>query len=163
MNKLNTAFLLLLGCQLVTCPALWAQGMTIQDSRMSADLNGVSLMNVAEDIYSQLGISFRADDSLMQRRVSVAFKDLPIEQAIKRILAGTSYILLFDSQGRVSQVMVMSKEKEPMASQDQFTRSQARPSPTPLVPTQRTVPSQPAPEQQPLAATGDLSAESPEP
>ena len=151
MNKVNPAFLLLLGCQLITCPVLWAQGITIQNSRMSAALNGASLMSVAEDIHSQLGISFKGDESLVEGRVSAAFKDLPIEQGIKRMLAGFNYSLLFDSQGQVSQVMIMSEEKVSSASKDQLTRAPARPSSTPPVPTQRTVPFQPSPEQQPLA------------
>lgn len=101
----------------------------------------------------KLSITFRRDDSLVQGRVSVAFKDLPIEQGIKRILVGFNYSLLFDKEGRVSQVMIVSEEPAAAAAKEQLTRAPARPASAPSVTTQKTVPLQPSLAQQALSVT----------
>ncbi|MBN2033377.1 MAG: hypothetical protein JW836_08890 [Deltaproteobacteria bacterium] len=105
----------------------WAQGVKIQDAHISAELNEASLISVAGDIERQSGISFKGDESLLEEKVSVFFKDLPLEQGIKRILAGLNYSLLFDSRGNVSEVMIMSEESISTTSGPQLRGTQVRP------------------------------------
>ena len=127
MGKVLTVFLLLLGCHLITPAALWAERVSIQGGRMSADLKEASLISVARDIERQSGISFKGDESLLEERVSVAFEDLPLEHGIKRILATLNYSLLFDSRGEISEVTIMSEGSVPARSQPQLRRAPVRP------------------------------------
>jgi hypothetical protein len=117
----------LLGCLLITPQALWAQRVTIQDGRISVDLKEASLVSVARDIERQSGISFKGDESLVEESVSLAFKDLPLEQGIKRILATVNYSLLYDSRGEISEVMIMSEGSAPAGSQPQIRKAPVRP------------------------------------
>lgn len=139
MNKLMAAFFLLAGCLVIPSADLWAQGVSVRNGRMSADLNGASLVSVATDIERQSGISFRGDQSLAEERVSATFEDLPIEVGIRRILAELSYSVLFDSQGLVSQVVIMSEEVNTVPA-SQPRRATVLPSASSLALGQKTIP-----------------------
>lgn len=130
MGKVLTAFLLLLGCHLIAPAALWAERVSIEGGRMTADLKEASLISVARDIERQSGISFKGDESLLEERVSVAFEDLPLEHGIKRILATLNYSLLFDSRGEISEVTIMSEGSAAAGSQPQLRRAPVRPGTT---------------------------------
>ena len=112
---------------LIAPQALWAQGVSIQGGRMSVDLREASLVTVARDIERQSGISFKGDESLLDETVSVAFKDLPLEQGVKRILAGLNYGLLYDSRGEISEVVIMSEGSVPGTAQPRIRRAPVRP------------------------------------
>lgn len=131
MNKIRRSLFFALSWFLLTT-LCWAAGnVTIQQGRMSVDLKEASLVSVAKDIEKQSGITFKGDDSLLEEKVSVSFKDLPLEQGIKRILATLNYSFLFDSQGEISQVMIVSEGSVPSAPQPQLRRPPVRPAASP--------------------------------
>ena len=125
MNTLKASLVLLISCYLLVPIFAGAESVTIQNGRMSADLKEASLVGVAKDIEKLSGIAFKGDESLLEEKVSVSFKDLPLEEGIKRILANMNYSLMFDKRGEVSVVMIMSEGSGSGASQPQI-----RPTPT---------------------------------
>jgi hypothetical protein len=135
MIKALIAFLLLLSGILTTPPALWAQRVSVQKGLLSVDLREAPLISVARDIERQSSISFKGDESILEERITVAFEDLPMEQGIKRILSTLNYSLLFDSQGEISEIIIMSEGSSPAGSQPQLRRAPVRSAPS--VPPQR--------------------------
>jgi hypothetical protein len=126
MNKVALSFVIIMGCLLVAPLIAGAENVIIKDGRMSADLKEASLAGIARDIEKQSGISFKGDDSLLEEKVSVSFKDLPLEAGIKRILANVNYSLIFNSQGEVSEIKIMSEGSGSAGSQPQIRSAPAR-------------------------------------
>ena len=128
--KSALSILLFFVCGIWIAPPLsWSQSVSIRDGLISVDLRDTPLVSVAGDIERLSGISFKGDDSLVEERVSVAFKDLPLEQGIKRILATLNYSFLFDSRGEISEVVIMSEGSAPAASEPQIRRAPVRRAP----------------------------------
>ena len=126
MNTFKASLVFLIACLLLVPIFAMAERVTIQNGRMSVDLQEASLVGVAKDIEKQAGISFKGDESLLEEKVSVSFKDLPIEEGIKRILANMNYSLMFDNQGQVSEVMIMSEGSGAVAPQPQVRPAPVR-------------------------------------
>ena len=149
MNKVKRSFVSVLSCLFLLAASAYAENVTIRDGRMSADLKEASLVGIAKDIENQAGISFKGDESLLEETVSVSFKDLPLEDGIKRILANLNYSLMFDDLGKISTVIIMSEGSGPSASQPQVRSTPVRPaSPTPSQ--RRPVVRRPRPSSSPL-------------
>jgi hypothetical protein len=126
MNKVKISLVLVIICLSLAPLFAGAESVTIQNGRMSVDLKEASLLGVAKDIEKQSGIAFKGDESLLEEKVSVSFKDLPLEQGIKRILANMNYSLMFDNRGEVSEVMLMSEGSGSGAPQPQVRPAPAR-------------------------------------
>lgn len=126
MNKVKITLAFVLFCLLLMPLPAGAETVTIQNGRMSVDLKEASLMGVAQDIEKKSGILFKGDESLLEGKVSVSFKDLPVEEGIKRILANMNYSLMFDNRGKVSEVMIMSEGSESAAPKPQVRPAPAR-------------------------------------
>lgn len=137
MGRMTFVSLYIAGCLLLAPLCSWAERVSIQEGRISVDLQDADVLSVAKDIERQTGITFKGDESLLEEKISVSFKDLPLEQGIKRILTNLNYSLVFDSRGEVSEVKLMSEGTSASASP-----SQVRQPPT------RTVP--PASERRPV-------------
>jgi hypothetical protein len=132
MNKVKVSFVSVLSCLFLLAAWGWAENLTIRDGRMSADLKGAPLVGIAKDIENQAGISFKGDESLLDETVSVSFKDLPLEDGIRRILANLNYSLMFDDHGKISTVMIISEGSGSSAPQPQVRPAPVRSaSPTP--------------------------------
>jgi len=76
--------------------------------KLSANLDGVSLRTVCEKISKEKGIWFRGGSSSVEQNVSVHFSDLPLEKALKRIVANTNHSLVFDKDETLLGVIIIS-------------------------------------------------------
>jgi hypothetical protein len=120
-----------LSCLFLMPLSAWPDSVTIKNGRMSADLKEAPLAGVTKDIEKQSGISFKGDESFLEEKISVSFKDLSVEEGIRRMLANMNYSLMFDNQGEVSEVMIMSEKTGAGALQPQVRPASAvPPSPT---------------------------------
>jgi hypothetical protein len=149
MNKNKVMLFLIVGCLFLDLASVWAENITIRDGRMSADLKQAPLVAIAKDIENQAGISFKGDESLLEETVSVSFKDLPMEDGIRRILANLNYSFMFDDKGKIASVMIMSQGSEPSAPQPQARPASVRPS-SPTSSNRRPVVRRPSPASSPL-------------
>ena len=89
-------------------------GVLIRQSRISADLKDIPLMELLLMIQEQCSIWFKCNESLLDEKVSVRFKDLSLEDGMKRILASMNHVFVFDANGRLAGVMILSKSKTGM-------------------------------------------------
>jgi hypothetical protein len=104
-----------LACLLIAgffSPALAKEGYTdlkFQGKTLSADVKKVPLKAILEKLKKEKGIWFEGDESLFEEKVSVQFKDLPLLDGVKRILAHLNYSLMFDKNQRLVGVIVLGR------------------------------------------------------
>lgn len=63
---------------------------------MSAELQAVPLRLILEKLQREKGIWFKGDESVLEKPVSIWFKDLPLQEGLRRILSGFDHVLLFE-------------------------------------------------------------------
>lgn len=83
--------------------------IAFKDDRISATIEGGSLRNIAERFKAEKGIRIKGKESILEEEVSVKFKDLPIEEGLKRIFSKMSYSLIFDQDGKVMEATLFGK------------------------------------------------------
>ena len=83
--------------------------LTIKGETLSAKLKEIPLKDILEKLEREIGIWFKGDESVFAEMVSVQFKDLSLEDGLKRILAFKNYSLLFDRDTGVVGVIVLGQ------------------------------------------------------
>jgi hypothetical protein len=83
--------------------------LTIKGETLSAKLKEVPLKDILEKLERELGIWFKGDESEFAEMVSVQFKNLSLEDGLRRILAFKNYSLLFDRDTGLVGVIVLGK------------------------------------------------------
>ncbi len=88
--------------------ALEAGRIDYTDGRLSVDLDRVPLAQVLEAIAQRAGIRLRIDASV-EGELSARFSNLPLESALKRLLAGYSHVLVLgrSADRPVNRLMVL--------------------------------------------------------
>ena len=81
---------------------------------LSAELQGVSLKVILEKLNREKGIWFKGDESLLEEKVSVRFKDLPLQEGLRRILSCINHILVFDQDKRLVGLFILGKKSPDM-------------------------------------------------
>jgi hypothetical protein len=84
--------------------------ITYKEPTLSADLAGVPLDDVLEHLSESQNIWFKVHKSVIDRKVSVQFTDLPLEKGLKRILTDLDYSLEFDSQGKPVGIVIVGEK-----------------------------------------------------
>lgn len=85
--------------------------VVVENGMMSVDLKDALLGKVLKDIATQSKIKFTVNESLLREKLSVKFKDLPLQEGLERILASMSYCLVFDQDGTLAEVTLIGKGK----------------------------------------------------
>lgn len=83
----------------------------IDNNGVTADLRNAPLRGVIREIGEKSNIWFKGDESVIDEKVSVQFKDLPLEESLKRILINCNYSVIYDGKGRVAGLYILGKEK----------------------------------------------------
>ena len=83
--------------------------LTLEGDAISANLKEIPLRDILEKLAGEKGIWCRGSEAVLSERISVQFKELSLEDGMKRILASKNYSLLFDKEGRPIGVMVVGK------------------------------------------------------
>jgi hypothetical protein len=92
--------------------------LTVQNERISAQLEAVPLRAVLAELAQQTQIEFLIPKQDAQRPLSAKFSDLPLQDGIKRLLEGSNYVLLTDPPAapgqapRIKQIRVLSAGAE---------------------------------------------------
>jgi len=86
----------------------------IKNGRASTNAENVPIMEMLLMIQEQCSIWFKCNESLLDEKVSVQFKDLALEDGIKRILSSMNHVFVFDANGRLAGVMILGKSKTGM-------------------------------------------------
>jgi hypothetical protein len=95
-------------------------GLKFKGQIMSAELQGVSLRLILEKLKGEKGIWSKGDESLLDDKVSIRFKDLPLEEGLRRILSDFNHVLVFDREKGLVGLFVFGKRGSRRAvSQDE--------------------------------------------
>jgi hypothetical protein len=80
-------------------------------TRVSAKLNRAPVDIVFERFGRKYGLWFRGLENLFNPQVSVEFKDLSLEEAIKRVLRAANYSVVFDEADTLIGVIIICPNK----------------------------------------------------
>ena len=72
-------------------------GIRVTGSRVSVVLRSASLADVLASLADRQGFSLRVDPKAGDRRIDDAFEDLPLWLALRRLLHGSDYVMLFEA------------------------------------------------------------------
>ena len=75
---------------------------------LSLNAKGLSLGSILGKIQEKSNLEFRIHENFLKQPVFLTFKSLPLNDAIKRILHGVSYVCIFDSKGNVEKLITFS-------------------------------------------------------
>ena len=81
----------------------------IKNGTISANLKEIPLGEILDQIKEHGNIWFKGDEALLEEKVSVQFKDLPLEEGVKRILASINHVLVFDAKGGLEGLILFGK------------------------------------------------------
>lgn len=122
-NIMKIILLLFMACQFVLClfSPVWSEvgdiGLKFEGETLSAELEEIPLKVVLENLEREKGIWFKCNKRLLEAKVSVQFKDLSLEDGLKRIIFRMNHSLIFDRNGKVEGVILIG-----MAGSDVPTR-----------------------------------------
>jgi type II secretory pathway component GspD/PulD (secretin) len=115
MNRKAAVFPALTAILVITCYLiLVAAGeesstLIFQGATFSANLEEVSLESVFDKILKETGIWFRVPESDLEEKISVRFKNLPVQEGLRRILRTMNYSLLFDQDNKLIGAFVFGR------------------------------------------------------
>ncbi|KPK25146.1 MAG: hypothetical protein AMK69_15055 [Nitrospira bacterium SG8_3] len=99
---------------------------------LSATIKSAPLRTVIAEIEEEKGVWFklwlRGEDSLLDEKVSVRFKNLPVKEGLDRIFSPLNHCLVFDQDGNLSGVVLFGK---PEPRRDWSRRRRVTPRRTP--------------------------------
>jgi hypothetical protein len=78
-----------------------------QNGKMSVNLKDTPLIDILSRLEKEKNIQFACNESLLETPISVAFKNLPLEEGLQRILAFLNYSLMFDRHQQVSGITIV--------------------------------------------------------
>ena len=110
--RMGSALLAMLAWLLLTGASTGLQ-VSVHSDKLDIVAKDVPLVDVLSALDEQAKITFSVigEAEINQLHVSEEFKDLPLDQAIARLLKGLSYSLLRDKEGRLSKVIILGKDE----------------------------------------------------
>ena len=109
--------LILLGSQVQATPNNANPSVEFSDNgTLTLTAEAVPLETLLEKIQEQSVVEFEIPKRLLRQPISVSFKSLPLDKAIRRVLRGVSYSCIFDSNGNIEKIIAL-----PSASKDKDT------------------------------------------
>ena len=81
--------------------------LTFKGDVLSANLKGVCLEEILEKLEREKGISWKGASSLLEEEITVRFKDLSLDEGVKRILRSMNHYLIFDADERLASVTII--------------------------------------------------------
>ena len=105
--------LILLGSQVQATPNNANPSVEFSDNgTLTLTAEAVPLETLLEKIQEQSVVEFEIPKRLLRQPISVSFKSLPLDKAIRRLLRGVSYSCIFDSNGNMQKVVALPKASE---------------------------------------------------
>ena len=84
--------------------------LTFQGDVLSANLKEIPLRDILEKLEAEKGVSWTGNSSIGEKKITRRFKDLSLEDGMKRILASMDYCLIFDSNERLASVIIIGEK-----------------------------------------------------
>jgi len=81
-----------------------------EGSTLSARIEEVPLGQVIEMLAREKGIWLSWEKSLYDEKISIQFKDIPLEQGLGRILSNINYAFIYDQDKRLVGLIILGKK-----------------------------------------------------
>jgi hypothetical protein len=87
--------------------------LDFSNQTLSAKIKSAPLRTVIAEIEEEEGVWFKlwleGEDSVLDEKVSVRFKDLPVKDGLERIFSPLNHCLVFDQNGKLLGVVLFGK------------------------------------------------------
>ncbi len=79
----------------------------LDNGRLTLNAQGVPLGTLLEEINQRTKLEYEIHKKYLAQPITISFRSLPLEEAIRRILHGISYACIFDSHGNVEKIVTV--------------------------------------------------------
>jgi hypothetical protein len=86
-----------------------SENVQIRGDHISVQANGIKLGELLKEIKNSTGIEFELRGSLMNKQISVSFKELSLLKGIKKIIYPLNYAIVYDSGEMISKVIIIDQ------------------------------------------------------
>jgi hypothetical protein len=83
--------------------------VTVVEDHVSVYAKGVALGHVLEVIEREAGIQFEANKHMLEKKIFVDFKQIALLKAVRKILAGLDYAIIYDPSGKARKVVIFGE------------------------------------------------------
>ncbi len=120
MNKKIDQGLIVISCAIslyfsgLFLPSLstaYSVDLVFKGETLSANLKEVPLKTVLDKIREEKGIWIEGKESVLEKKVSLEFRGLSLQDGLKRVLASMNYSLVFDLEKNLVGVIIIDKGK----------------------------------------------------
>ncbi len=84
----------------------------VEDDRISVDAKGIALGEIVKEIKDITGIEFELSKALLERKISVGFKELSLPEGLKKIIDPLNYAVVYDPGGEISKVIIIDTNED---------------------------------------------------
>jgi len=85
--------------------------LKLKNELLSANLDRVPLKEIIKRLEMEKGIWFKGSESLFEEKVTVQFKNVTLDNGLKRILSSMSYSLIFNHNRQLEGVIIIAKNR----------------------------------------------------
>ena len=84
----------------------------VEGDRISVDAKGIALGELVKEIKNSTGIEFELSKTLMEKKISVSFKELSLPEGLKKIIDPLNYAVVYDPSGMISKVIIIDTNED---------------------------------------------------
>ena len=84
----------------------------VEGDRISVDAKGIALGEIVKEIKNSTGIEFELSKTLMEKKISVGFKELSLPEGLKKIIDPLNYAVVYDPGGMISKVIIIDTNED---------------------------------------------------
>ena len=84
----------------------------LDNSRLTLIAEGIPLGTLLGKIQEKTNLELQIPENLLKQPIFASFQSLPLNEAIRRILHGLSYVCIFDSNGNVEKIITFSNRSK---------------------------------------------------
>ena len=95
--------------------------ITFSASRLSAIIENSPLITVLEKLHADAGLEFSVPESAGHQPITAKFNSLPLETALKIILKGFNYSLIYGPKDNVQKINILNRLAADVSQQMQLT------------------------------------------
>ncbi len=86
-----------------------SENVQVEGDCISVQAKGIILGELLKSIEKSTGIAFELNKSLLEKEITISFKELSLLEGIKKIIYPLNYAIVFDPGGVVSKVIIVDR------------------------------------------------------
>lgn len=84
--------------------------MVFNNRSVSTNLQNISLRLILEKLKKAEGISYTGEESLLEKKISIRFNNLPLESAMERIMSRINHVFFYDRNKRLVGILILGEK-----------------------------------------------------